>query len=89
MLALLAGTLNLVLHSQAVSSLLSNPWRVIWVGMTLTWVKQVRRALGLLLFGPCCVVVDPGAADSCDHATSGAVSQSCSSCMHHALTEFV
>jgi len=50
MLALLEGTLNLVLHSQAVNSHLSNPWRVIWGVMTLTWVKQVRRALGLLLF---------------------------------------
>ena len=47
-LTLLEGTLNSVLHSQAVSSLLSNPWRVIWVVMTLTWVKQVRRALGSL-----------------------------------------
>ena len=88
MLALLVGTLNLVRHSQAVSSHLSNPWKVIWVGMTLTWVKQVRSALGLP-FRRCCVAGDPGVVDSCDHATSGTVSQPCSSCMHHELTECV
>jgi len=81
-------TLNLVLHSQAVSSLLSNPWKVTWGVMPLTWVKQVRRALGLP-FLCCCVVGDPGAEDSCEHATSGAVTQLCSSCVHHALTEIV
>ena len=31
----------------------------------------------------------PRCCRTCDHATSRAVSESCNSCVHHALTEFV